>query len=115
MRFSDLGTPLATEIQREMAASYFAACKKMVSCLEALKVFDHAHASAALTQDQITRRSDLFEKAVERVHFVIIQREALELSGDEAQFFRDYAIPEEIRMHLKPKRLSNEGSNYSPA
>jgi hypothetical protein len=80
-----------------------------------LKRFDRAHASAALTQDQITRRSELFEKAVERVHFVIIQREALELSGDEAQFFRDYAIPEEIRMHLKPKRLSNEGSNHSPA
>ena len=86
-----------------MAASYFAACKKMVASLEALKAFDRAHPSAALSHAQHARRSKLLEEAVERVHFVIIQREALQLSGGD-QFFQDYAIPEEVKKRLGPKR-----------
>ena len=103
MRFSDLDTPLASEIQQEMVARYFAECKKMGDSLIALREFDRIHASTVLTQEQITRRSELLEKAGERVHFVIIQREALQLSRVD-QFFQDYEIPEEVKACLKPRR-----------
>jgi hypothetical protein len=95
--------PLAVEIQQETAAAYFAACRKMVDSIEALKVFDHALASAPRGNEQITRRSELLEDAVERVYFVVIQREAMKLSCS-AEFFEDYEIPDEVRMQLKPKR-----------
>lgn len=103
MRFADFDGPLAAEIRQQMAASYFAECKKMVGTLRALRNFDRMHTAAALTPEQITRRSELVEEASERVHFVVIQREALQLSGGE-QFFQDHKIPDEVRMRLRPKR-----------
>lgn len=103
MRFSDLDTPLADEIRQEIVASYFAECKKMVDSLFALKEFDRLHASAALTQEQGTIRSELLERAGERVHFVMIQREALQLVGGD-RFFDDYEIPDEVRTYLRPRR-----------
>ena len=103
MRFSDLDGPLAAEIRQEMAASYFAECKKMVASLKALSDFDRIHATAPATEKQITRRSELVEVAAQRVHFVIIQREALQLLGGD-QFFKEYQIPDDVRKRLGPKR-----------
>lgn len=99
----DPDNPLAIEIRQEMAAAYFAACRKMVNSLEALKAFDHAVASSALDNEQITRRSELLEEAAERVFFVVIQREAMKLSCFEG-FFEDYEIPDEVRTRLGPRR-----------
>ena len=99
----DPDNPLAVEIQQEMAAAYFAACRKMVDSLEALKAFDRAVASSTLDNEQITRRSELLDDAGERVYFVVIQREAMKLSCFEA-FFEDYEIPDEVRTRLGPRR-----------
>ena len=103
MPLFDPDNPLAVEIQQEMAASYFAACKKMVDALEALKAFDHAVASATWDNEHTTRKTDLLEEAAERVHFVVIQREAMQLSGYE-EFFDDYEVPDEVRTRLRPRR-----------
>jgi len=103
MPLDDPDNPLAVEIQQETAAAYFAACKKMVASLEALKAFDHAPASSTRDSEQITRRSKLLEDAVERVYFVVIQREAMKLSGYE-QFFDNYEIPNEVRTRLGTRR-----------
>jgi hypothetical protein len=94
---------LAAEIQQEMAAAYFAACRKMVDSLEALKAFDRAVASSIRDNEQMTRRSELLEEAAERVYFVVIQREAMKLSCYE-EFFEDYEVPDEVRTRLGPKR-----------
>lgn len=99
----DPDNPLAIEIQQEMAAAYFAACRKMVDSLEALKAFDRAVASSALDNEQIARRSELLEAACERVHFVVIQREAMRLAWFEA-FFETYEVPDEVRTRLGPRR-----------
>ena len=99
----DPDNPLAAEIQQETAAAYFAACKKMITSLEALKAFDHVPASSIQDSDQITRRSKLLEDAVERVYFVVIQREAMKLSGYE-QFFDNYEVPDEVRTRLGTRR-----------
>jgi hypothetical protein len=99
----DPDNPLAVEIQQETAEAYFAACKKMITSLEALKAFDHALASATRDSQQIKRRSELLEDAVERVYFVVIQREAMKLSGYE-QFFDSYEVPNEVRARLGTRR-----------
>jgi hypothetical protein len=99
----DPDNPLAVEIRREIADAYFAACKQMVASLEALKVFDHAGAGSTLDNLQSRQRSELLEEACERVHFVVIQREALELSCLEG-FFEDYEITDEVRARMGPKR-----------
>jgi hypothetical protein len=99
----DPDNPLAAEIQQEMAAAYFAACRKMVDSLEALKAFDRAVASSTLDHEQISRRSELLEDSAERVYFVVIQREAMKLSCFE-EFFKDYQIPDEVRTRLGPRR-----------
>ena len=99
----DPDNPLAVEIQQEMAAAYFAACKKMVDSLEALKAFDRAVASSTLGNEQIMRRCELLEDAAERVYFVVIQREAMKLSGYE-QFFEDYGVPDEVRTRMGARR-----------
>jgi hypothetical protein len=99
----DPDNPLAVEIQQEMAAAYFAACRKMVDSLEALKAFDCAVASSTLDNEQITRRSELLEDAGERVYFVVIQREAMKLPCFE-EFFEDYEVPDEVRTRLGPRR-----------
>ena len=104
----DPDNPLAVEIQQETAAAYFAACKKMVASLEALKAFDHVLASSAQDNEQIERRSNLLGDAVERVYFVVIQREAMKLSGYE-QFFDNYEVPDEVRTRLGTRRRNDSG------
>src|SRR5260370_41969814 len=99
----DPDNPLAIEIRQETAESYFAACRKMVDSLAALKAFDRAVASATPDNEHIARRSELLEEAAERVHFVVIQREAMQLSGYE-EFFKDYEVPDEVSTRLRPKR-----------
>jgi len=99
----DSDNPLAIEIRQEMAETYFAACRKMVDSLEALKAFDHAAGSSTLDNGQITRRAELLEEACERVFFVVIQREAMNFSYSE-NFFKDYEIPDEVRTRLGPRR-----------
>jgi len=103
MSFIDPDNPLAVEILQEAALAYFAACKKMVDSLEALKTFDRAVLSSTLHSDQITRRSELLEYAAERVFFVVIQREAMKLLCSE-EFFEGYEIPAEVRARLGPRR-----------
>ena len=99
----DSDNPLAIEIQQETAAAYFAACRKMVDALEALQIFDRAVASSTRDNEQITRRSELLEGAAERVYFVVIQREAMNLWCPE-HFFEDYGVPSEVRTRLGPTR-----------
>jgi len=99
----DPDNPLSIEIRQEMAEAYFAACRKMVDSLEALKAFDRVAASSTLNKEQITRRAELLEEAGERVFFVVIQREAMNFSCFE-EFFKDYEIPHEVRMRLGPRR-----------
>ena len=103
MSLDDPDNPLAIEIRQEMAAAYFAACKKMVDSLEALKVFDRASGLANRDSKQAKRRTELLDHAVERVFYVVIQREAMKFSGYE-EFFEDYEIPEEVRTRLGPRR-----------
>jgi len=103
MPLDDPDNPLAIEIRQEMAEAYFLACRKMVDSLEALKAFDRAGASSTRESEQITRRSELLEDAAERVHFVVIQREAMKLSGSE-QFFEDYGVPAEVKARLGSRR-----------
>src|SRR5687768_16383031 len=103
MPLDDPDNPLAVEIRQETAASCFAACRKMVDSLEALKAFDGALPSPTRDKEQITRRSELLEIAAERVCFVIIQREAMKLSRDE-HFFEHYEVPDDVRTRLGPRR-----------
>ena len=95
--------PLAVEIRQGMAEAYFAACKKMVGSLEALKAFDCTVAVSTLDNEQITRRSELLEDAAELVHFVVIQREGMNVSCFEG-FFEDYQIPDDVKTRMGPKR-----------
>ena len=101
MSLDDPDNPLAIEIQQETAAAYFAACRKMVDSLEALKAHDHTAAPA--TRDSERTRPALLDDAIERVYFVIIQREAMKLSCSE-EFFEDYGVPAEVRTQLGPRR-----------
>ena len=107
MSLSDPDNPLALEMKQEMAASYFAACRKMVDSLEALKAFDLATASMVQDEARLVRRSSLLEDVAERVNYVVIQREAMQLSGSEV-FFEDYEIPVEVRTRLRPIHPSSE-------
>src|SRR5262245_6756404 len=79
MAFIDSDNPLAAEILQEAAEAFFAACKKMVDSLEALRAFDDATASSTQADEQDMRRSQLVDYAAERVLFVLIQREAMKL------------------------------------
>lgn len=99
MPIDDPDNPLAVEIRQEMAAAYFAACRKMVDSLEALKTFDQALAASTSDDAQMMCRSELLDAAAERVHFVLIQREAMKLSWDE-RFFEDYGVPPEVMGRL---------------
>jgi hypothetical protein len=99
MTFLDSDNPLATEILQEAAQTYFAGCRKMVASLEALSAFDRAVASLAQNQEQLKRRSQLLDDAAERVHFVLIQRDAMKLSGSES-FLEDYGVPAEVKARL---------------
>lgn len=103
MPLFDPDNPLAVEIQQEMAESYFAACRKMVDSLDALKMFDRGIASATLDKEQSANRTELLNTAAELVHFVVIQRDAMQLSGYE-KFLDDYEVPGEMRTRLGPKK-----------
>ena len=110
MPLDDPDNPLAIEIQQETAAAYFAACRKMVDSLEALKAFDRVLASSILDHEQIARRSELLEDAAERVYFVIIQREAMKLSASEL-FFENYGVPSDVKTRLGPERRTGAGND----
>ena len=97
----DSDNPLALEIRQEMAAAYFAACKKMVAALEALKAFDRDVVLLALDPEKPALRSKLLEDAAARVQFVVIQREAMKLHGYQ-EFFDDYEVPNEVRIRFEP-------------
>ena len=99
----DPDNPLATEIQQEMASSYFAACRKMVDAIEALKAFDRRNVRVQLepAPAQIVERTQLVAAARERVFYVVIQRESMKVSTFES-FFEDYEISDEIRTKLGP-------------
>ena len=99
MVFIDPDNPLAAEILQESGEAYFAACRKMVDSLETLSDFDRALGSSIPNDEQIARRSELLDDAAERVHFVLIQREAMKLSWSET-FFEHYEVPEEVRERL---------------
>jgi hypothetical protein len=93
--FIDPDNPLAAEILQEAGEAYFAGCKKMVAALEALRSFDSAVGVAAREEERLTRRSQLLDNAAERVHFVLVQRDAMQLSGSET-FPDDYGVPAEV-------------------
>jgi hypothetical protein len=93
--FVDPDNPLSAEILQEAGEVYFAACKKMVGALEALRAFDKAAGPTIRDGKQARRRSELLDEAVERVHFVLVQREAMKLSGFET-FLEDYGITAEV-------------------
>ncbi len=93
--FIDPDNPLAAEILQEVGEVYFSACRKMVSSLEALRAFDSAVAPAIRDDELVTRRSQLLDDAAERVHFVLIQRDAMQLSWSET-FLDDYGVPAEV-------------------
>lgn len=99
MSFIDSDNPLGAEILKEAAEAYFAACKRMVASLEALRVFDSAVALAAQDGAQAARRSQLLDDAAERVHFVLIQRDAMKLARSET-FLEDYKVSAEVRARL---------------
>jgi hypothetical protein len=110
MPLFDPDNPLAIEIRQEMAASYFAACRKMVDALETLKAFDRAVASATRDDGPTRRRAELLDEAAERVYYVLVQRDAMQLSGYEG-FFDDYEVPDEVRTRLRPKPGKSEMSD----
>jgi|SRR5882672_8466647 len=93
--FIDPDNPLAAEILQEAGEAYFSACKKMVNSLEALRAFDSAVVPAARDDERVTRRSQLLDDAAERVYFVLIQRDAMQLSGFET-FLDDYGVAAEV-------------------
>ena len=93
--FVDPDNPLAAEILQEAGEAYFAGCKKMVAALEALRAFDSAVEAAVRDGERGARRSQLLDDAAERVHFVLIQRDAMRLSASET-FLSDYGVPAEV-------------------
>src|SRR4051794_34749090 len=99
MAFIDPENPLAAEILKEAGEAYFAECKKMVTSLEALRDFDGVAPPSAQDGEQIVRRSELLDDAAERVHFVLIRRDAMQLSRSET-FFEDYGVPAEVIARL---------------
>ena len=101
--FIDPDNPLAAEILQEAGEAYFSACKKMVSSLEAPRTFDSAMATAARDGAQVARRSQLLDAAAEQVHFVLIQRDAMRLSGSET-FLDDYGITAEVIAWMGQRR-----------
>ena len=103
MPLDDPDNPLAIEIYQEAGTAYFAACRKMLAALEALRAFDLVAGLARQEQAGPERRSELISEAAERVYFVLIQREALRLSCSET-FFEDYGVPDEVKARLGPRR-----------
>ena len=103
MRPDDPDNALTIEIRQETANAYFAACRKMIDALEALRLCDLSISQSHPDSAAMERRSKLLEEAIERVHFLVIQREAMRLSPYEG-FFQDYKVPKEVRAGLGGKR-----------
>ena len=61
-----------------------------------------------MDSEQFARRSALLEYSAERVFFVLIQREAMKLSGYES-FFEDYNISNEVRMRMAGRSYQTSG------
>jgi len=99
MAFIDPDNPLAAEILQEAGEAYFSGCRKMVASLEALRAFDRVVVPSTHDAKQVTRRSQLLDDAAERVHFVLIQRDAMQLSKSET-FFEDYGIPADVKARV---------------
>jgi hypothetical protein len=93
--FIDPDNPLGAEIMQEAGQAYFASCKKMVSSLQALRAFDNAVGPKVRDHEHARRRSQLLDDAAERVLAVLIQREAMHLSGYET-FLEDYEVPADV-------------------
>jgi hypothetical protein len=102
MRVIDPVNPLAAEIQQEIASTYFAACRRMVAALDALKTFD-VDAPPERDEAHAARRSDLLAEAAERVYYVVVQREAMRMASTRA-FFAAYDVPDEVRLRTGPRR-----------
>ena len=103
--FIDPDNPLAAGILQEAGEAYFAGCRKMVASLEALSAFDRAVGSSAQDDEQARRRTQLLDEAAERVHFVLIQRDAMQLSRSET-FFEDYGVSAEVIARLGQRCLA---------
>ena len=71
----------------------------MVASLEALSAFDRAVGSSALGDEQVRRRTQLLDEAAECVHFVLIQRDAMQLLWSE-MFLDDYGVPADVRARV---------------
>jgi hypothetical protein len=97
--FIDPDNPLAAEILQEAGQAYFAGCKKMVAALEALSAFDRGVGSSVQDDEQVRRRTQLLDEAAERVHFVVIRRDAMQLSWSET-FLDDYGVPADVRARV---------------
>ena len=67
----------------------------MVAALEALSAFDSAVGAAVRDSEWVARRTQLLDDAAEQVHLVIVQRDAMQLSGSDT-FLSDYGIPVEV-------------------
>ena len=104
--FIDPDNPLAAAILQEAGQAYFAGCKRMVASLEALSAFDRAVGSSAQDDEQVRRRTQLLDEAVERVHFVLIQRDTMQLSWSET-FLDDYGVPPDVRARVGQQLRKN--------
>ena len=78
----------------------------MVASLEALSAFDRAVASSAQDDEQVRRRTQLLDETAERVHFVVIQRDAMQLSWSET-FLDDYGVPADVRARVGQSQRKN--------
>jgi hypothetical protein len=94
---------LAAEILKEAGEAYFSVSAMMVASLEALATFDRATAALSHDGEQVTRRSELMDDVAKRVHFVLIQRDAMQLSGS-ATFLEDYEVPAEVIARLGQRK-----------
>ena len=94
--FIDPENPLAAAILQEAAEVYFLTCRKMVGSLEALRAFDSATGPAVGDDEWAARRAQLLDDAAERVHSVLVQRDAMRLSWSE-KFFEDYGVPTKVK------------------
>jgi hypothetical protein len=104
--FIDPDNPLAAEILQEAGQAYFAGCKRMVASLEALSAFDRGVGSSVQDDEQVRRRTQLLDEAAERVHFVVIQRDAIQLTSSET-FLDDYGVPADVRARVGQQPRKN--------
>jgi hypothetical protein len=114
--FINPDNPLSAEILQEAGQAYFSACKQMVRSLDALRAFDNAVRPRVRDHERVRRRSQLLDEAAERVHSVLVQRDAIKLSGYKT-FVEDYGIPVEVlaRMGRCHREQSDVSDSYDRA